>query len=164
MPPKSDAVQRARAQAGAYDSVFASHQLDLNDGLPPLVIPPHPNLRMLDDDQQQAYEELMFEVESYDRDPDIYIPEQTLTSGVVLPEATRRGDLLLPYRKDGKLVKPPHSVRVVQVCLGDDAYKRLKAAGKNASDIWKIWNQQGLELTERQDDDPKSNGSASPLA
>jgi hypothetical protein len=156
---------RARQQGAAYNGVFAATKLDLGDGQPPLEIPPHPNLRMLDDDRQEAYEELMFEVEeTYDREDDTYIPEQKLDSGVVLPAVTRRGDLKLPYRKDGELVKPPHSVRIVQVALGDDAYARLKAAGKNASDIWRIWNQQGLDLSDRQDGDQFPNGRVDRLA
>jgi hypothetical protein len=160
----SGATKRAREQAAAYDSVFASTLLDLEDGLPPLEIPPHPNLRMLDDERQEAYEELMFEVENYDRAPDVYVPEQTLPSGAVLPARTLKGDLLLPYRKDGELVKPPNSIRIVQVALGDEAYGRLRAAGRNASDVWRIWNQQGLKLSDRQDGDQFPNGSTSGLA
>ena len=163
---RPDAARRARDQAAAYDSVFAATPLELtfSDGSTEIVeIPPHPNLSMLDDERQEAYEELMFEAESFDREPDIYIPEQTLESGVVLPAETRKGRVLQPYRKDGELVKPPHSVRVVQACLGDDNYAKLRRAGKNAADVWRIWNQQGLDLANRSDVDPKSNGRAGSL-
>jgi hypothetical protein len=118
---------------------------------------------MLDDERQAAYEDLMFEVEGYDRDPDIYIPEQNLDNGVVLPSETRKGRLLQPYRKDGVLVKPPHAVRVVQVCLGDETYAKLRKAGRQAADVWRVWNEQGMALAERADADPKSNGSTRSL-
>lgn len=161
--PVADAARAAREQAKAYNSVFAPRTLELDNG-DTIDIPPHPNLRMLDDDRQEAYEELLFEIESYDREPDIYIPEQKLDNGVILPAETRRGALLQPYRKDGELVKPPYTIRVVQACLGDDIYARLRAGGKNAADVWRIWNEQGMELTERHDADPKSNGGTSNLA
>ena len=163
---RPDAARRARDQADAYGSVFAPTSLELSypEGATEIVqIPPHPNLNMLDDEHQEAYEELMFEEEGYDREPDVYIPQQTLDNGVILPEETRKGRILLPHRKDGQLVKPPHSVRVVQVCLGEELYAKLRKAGKNAADIWAIWNQQGLDLANRADADPKSNGRSRPV-
>jgi hypothetical protein len=161
-----DAPKRAREQATAYGSVFSPTPLELDyadGGSETIEIPPHPNLSMLDDERQAAYEELMFEVEGYDRDPDIYIPEQNLDNGVVLPAETKKGRVLQPYRKDGVLVKPPHSVRVVQVCLGEELYGKLRRAGLQAADVWRIWNEQGLELAARADADPKSNGSPRPV-
>ena len=155
---------RARAQATAYDSVFASTPLKLvyEDGTEETIeIPPHPNLQMLDDDQQAAYEELLFEVESYDRADDVFIPEQHLESGAILPEQTRKGAILLPYRKDGQLIKPPHNVRAVQIALGDDKWKKLQRAGKQAADVWRIWNSQGLKIAERQEGDPFRDAGAS---
>jgi hypothetical protein len=163
---RPEAGRRAREQAAAYDSVFAATPLELTyeDGSTETIeIPPHPNLSMLDDERQEAYEELMFEAEGFDREPDIYIPEQTLDNGVVLPAETKKGRVLQPYRKDGELVKPPHSVRVVQACLGDDVYAKLRRASKSAADVWRIWNQQGLDLAARSDADPKSNGRTSGL-
>jgi hypothetical protein len=119
---------------------------------------------MLDDAQLEAYEELMFEVESYDREPDIYIPEQRLENGVVLPAETRRGRLLEPYRLNGELVKPPHSVRIVETALGPEAYEQLRAGGRNAADVWRVWNEQGLRIADRAEVDSKSNGGARGLA
>ena len=132
--PKSipNAGAKAREQAKAFDSIFAPIPLELDDGSV-VEIPPHPNLRMLDDDRQEAYEELMFETESYDRVPDITLPEQKLNNGAVLPAETRRGALLEPYRKDGVLIKPPQSVRVVQTAIGDEEYARLRAGGRSAA-------------------------------
>jgi hypothetical protein len=152
-------ARRAREQATAYNSVFAPTPLKLDDG-ETVLIPPHPNLGMLDDEQQEAYEELLFETESYDREDDLHIPEQTLASGVVLPAEIRRGVLKQPYRKDGVLIKPPYSVRVAQVCLGEADYKKLRAGGKSAADVRRIWSEQSLELAEREADDPKSVGGS----
>ncbi len=149
----------ARDQADAYESLFRQRPLELNNG-DTLMIPPHPDFGMLDDDRMEAYEELQFEMESYDREEDIYIPEQTLDNGVVLPAEVRKGELLRPLRKDGELVKPPHTVRVVMAALGPDEYARLKAGGCNAADVWKIWGQQGMEVRDRQFRGSATNGSA----
>jgi hypothetical protein len=164
IPSAPDAAKRAREQATAYDSVFAPTPLELEypDGTSETIdIPPHPNLRMLDDDQQEAYEDLLCEVETYDREDDIYIPESTLANGVVLPATTRPGQVKVPYRKDGQRIRPAYSIRVVQIALGADVYAKLRQAGLSAADVWRIWNQQGLDLSNRQEEDSKSNGSGS---
>jgi len=166
-----DAPRQAREQADAYDSVFADVDLELDDGTT-VKIPPHPDLGMIDDERMEAYEQLLYEVdEEYDREEDIIIPEQRLRdpstgqeTGVVIPETTQRGMLKRPYRKNKELVKPPHSVKVVMAVLGEDEYARLKAGGRSARDVWRIWGQKGLELSQRQSADPKSNGSVVGLA
>ena len=157
--PTASPVSQAREQAEAYDSLFASTSLELNDGSI-LMIPPHPDFGMLDDDRMEDYEDLLMEVEDYDRDDDIYIPEQKLEGGVTLPAETKRGELLRPYRKNGVRVKPSHTVRVVQAALGPEDYERLRAGGKGAADVWKVWGKQGLAIQERRLFDPKSNGSS----
>jgi hypothetical protein len=157
--PQPNQGRRAREQAESYESVFGPTPLELEDGTT-INIPPHPNLNMLDDAQQEAYEELMFEIESFDRERDIYIPEQKLDNGVILPSETRRGALLTPFRKDGELVRPPHSVRVVQAALGPELYAALRAGGRSAADVWRTWNAQGLRIADRAEMDPKSNGGA----
>lgn len=158
--PASD----AREQAEAYDGLFKNQKIELKDGTP-MEIPPHPDFGMLDDDRQDAYEELLFETESYDREPEIFIPEQKLDNGIVLPAETRRGALLRPFRKtdaDGNVVRvtPPYSVRVVEAALGPEAFAKLKAGGCSAADVWRIWGRQALEVRNRQATDPKSNGSS----
>jgi hypothetical protein len=159
-----DAAAEAREQADAYDSLFASHELELEGG-DTITIPPHPDFGMLDDEQLEAYEELLFEVDTeYDREESIYIPEQRLDNGVVLPASEQPGQLKRPYRKEGVLVKPPHSVRVVKAALGEAEYKRLRDGGRSAADVWKIWGKQGMEVQERQSADPKSKGGTVDLA
>lgn len=160
-----EAADQAREQATEYDSVFKDTILELNDGST-VNIPPHPDLAMLNDEAMEAYEELQFEMESYDREEDIIIPEQRLKdsdgheTGVVLPGSTQPGALKRPYRRDGVLIKPPHSVRVAQIALGEENYKKLVAGGRSAADVWRIWGSQATELRRRAEDDSKSDGSA----
>lgn len=142
-------AEDARLQAEMYDSIFASTPLELNDGNT-VLIPPHPDFGMLDDNRMEDYEDLLMEVEEYDREPDVFIPAQTLSDGAVVPSETVQGQLKRPFRKDGVRVKPAHSVRVVQAALGPDYFK-LRDGGKSAADVWKIWGKQGLEIQARRD-------------
>lgn len=161
----ANAAQQAREQADAYDSLFADIEMELDDGTT-ISIPPHPDLGMLDDDAMEQYEELQFEMESYDREEDIHIPEQRLLdasgneNGVVLPATTTPGALKRPYRKDGVLIKPPHSVRVAKIALGEAGYQRLVAGGRSAGDVWRAWAKQAAELRDREAADSKSEGSS----
>lgn len=183
VPPKNlenadpDVAVAALDQAREYDSVFGPTVLDadstpaLTDGGPPIEIPPPPDYGMLGDDEMEAYEELLFEVDTaYDREPDVYIPEQRLRSpdgtesGIVLPAETQRGALKRPYRKGGELVKPPHTIKVVQATLGEEVYDRLKANGIKAGQIWQIWSEHALRIRERQQRDSKSVRSTVDLA
>lgn len=164
------AAREAREQAEAYKSIFANRDLELDDGSS-ISIPPHPDFGMLDDDALEAYEELMFEVDTkYDREPDIVIPEHYekdedgVEVGSLLPAETIRGALRIPFRKNNELVKPPHRIHIVQIVLGEAGYKRLRQGGRSAGDVWKIWSMQGLEIRERQLRDPKSAGGVVALA
>lgn len=161
-------AEEAREQAKAYDSLFANQKIELEDGTE-LEIPPHPDFQMLDDERQEAYEELLFEAESCDREPDIFIPEHYRKdkdgndTGPLQPAETIRGALLSPLRKTDKegvvhLMKPPYSVQRVMAALGEAKYARLKAGGRCAADVWRVWGKQGIEVRARQAVDPKSNG------
>jgi hypothetical protein len=166
------AASEARAQALAAESIFAPTPIELGPG-EVYLLPPHPDFGMLDDDATERYEELLFERdEEYLREPDIIIPEQHLLdpatgqpNGIVVPGDTQRGRLKQPYRKldeNGKVVRvsPPYSVQLAKAVVGDEDYAKLKAAGKSAADIWRIWGEQALEARERADVDDKSDGSA----
>lgn len=175
---QSDSGREAADQAAAYRSMFAPQTLRFDDGSE-MEIPPHPTLRMMDDDRLADYDELMFTADTeYERGPDIYIPEQTVTdragNELKLPPETRPGNLLVPYRRrnpeTGKveLVKPPHEVKVVAVVLGDEKFAELKSKKINgrpagAGDVWRLWNGNSAELVERRDDDSKSDGGSSVL-
>jgi hypothetical protein len=160
------AGNQSREQAKAYDSLFADTPIELDDDAGTVAVPPHPDLAMLSDEAMEEYEELQFEMESYDREEDIIIPEQRFKdsdgneTGVVLPGSTQKGALLRPYRKDGVLIKPPYSVRVARIALGEAEYKRLVEGGKSSADVWRIWGTQAAELRKRQADDSKSDGGA----
>lgn len=164
------AAAEAREQAEAYESLFADPVIELDNG--EMTVPPHPDFGMLDDDQMEAYEELLFEKDTlYERQPDVFIPEQRLKdpatgneNGVVLPAETQPGTLKYPYRykETGKLVKPPHSVKVVQAALGEIKYKQLREGGRGAKDVWKAWNAQALAVAQRRAADSKS--AAGPVA
>lgn len=171
-----NAGREAREQAKAYKSVFAPTPLVLDDRTV-IEVPPHPNLRMLDDDAQAALEKLEFELESYDRYPEVYIPEQKGKDRngdeISLPAQIVPGAVRLPYRKtnaDGvaELLDPPYSVQVAKIALGDD-YEKLRAGKVNgkrgsAADVWRIWNEQNYNVTDRVDADPKSDAGADDLA
>lgn len=164
-----NAGTQAREQATEYDSVFKDTPIEVEDG-PPIMVPPHPDLSMLSDEAMDGYEELQFEMESYDREEDIIIPEQRLRdpdgneTGIVLPGSVQPGALKRPYRKDGVRITPPHSVRVAQIALGDAEYARLVAAGKSSADVWRIWGTQATELQRRNAEDSKSDGGAVDMA
>ncbi|AKY02823.1 tail assembly chaperone [Mycobacterium phage Phatniss] len=154
----------AREQATEFDSPFADRVLRFDDGTT-MTIPPHPNLRMLDDDALEAYEAYLEEIETYDREPDLYIPEQTVKdrdgNEMVLPAETRPGAVKgPPYFKDGKRVSPPREVRIVQVVLGMDSYEVLRSKQINgrpagARDVWRAWTEQGFTIAERAESDSK---------
>lgn len=164
------AAAEALRQADEYESVFGTTDLELDNG-DVIKIPPHPDYGMLDDDCMAAYEELMFKLDTqYDREDDIFIPEQRLKdsdgneTGVVLPASTRRGDLKTPYRIDGKLVKPPHGIQVVIAALGQETYDKLKAGGKSSKDVWKIWGETAAQIRARQQRDTFRSGGSVDLA
>lgn len=165
----ANAGDQAREQATEYDSVFRDTRLEL-DGDDFIMIPPHPDLSMLSDEAMDAYEELQFEMESYDREDDILIPEQRLKdsdgheTGIVLPGSVQQGALKRPYRKDGVRISPPHSVAVAKIALGEEGYAKLVAGGKSAADVWRIWGTQATELQRRNASDSKSDGGSMDLA
>jgi hypothetical protein len=166
-----DAAAEARAQADEYESLFGDTELEL-DGGDTIKIPPHPDYGLLDDDRMDEYEALQFAVDTeYEREPDVYIPEQRLKdpttgeeTGVVLPPQTVRGQLKVPYRIDGVRVTPSHSTKVVIAALGEAEYKRLRDGGKSSKDVWKVWGEQSLRIQERKQRDTKSAGSSVDLA
>jgi hypothetical protein len=161
------AAREALEQARAYESVLESTVLELNDGTT-IEIPPHPDMGLLDDERLDDYEQLLFERDTdYDREPDIYYPEQKLRdedgnfTGAVLPAETKRGALKVPYRINGERLKPGWSIRVVTAALGETEYKRLREGGKSAKDVWAIWQKKNLEVARRS---ARSQADGSPVA
>lgn len=174
LPKVAGAAEHAQEQATDADSVFANTRVQLNDGTY-VEIPPHPNFNMLGDDEQTAYEQLLFEVKSYDREPSIYVPESRLKdadgneTGVVFPARTLEGAVIIPHQQtdeNGKteLITPPYNQRMVRAALGPEKYAKLRAGGKSAGDVIKAWSEQTIRITERQNFRPETNGSARPVA
>jgi hypothetical protein len=97
-----------------------------------------PSPAALDDDQQQRYNELKFEVESYDRDEDL-----TLPNGRVI-----KGDPLTPHRKDGQLVTPAYPVKLAIALWGNAKYQRYKKGGGSSNQILMEWQRMDRQFTE----------------
>lgn len=177
--PNADSGRLAAEQATEYDSgtnPFAFAELKLDDGTT-IKVPPDPRIKLLDDDALVALNKLDFELESYDRHPDVFIPEQTIKDSagneLKLASETRTGNLKTPERKTDPetkvttLLEPPYQVQVAQIALGDD-YARLRAGtidGRRGScaDVWRIWNERGREIVERQRADSFRDGSSGVL-
>lgn len=132
----------AREQANEYSSIFADRIIRFDDGTT-MTIPPHPSMRMLDDDVLEEYDAYLEEVETYDRDENGEI----------------KGP---PYYKKGRRVSPPREVKIVQIVLGKEQYDLLRSKTINgrkagARDVWRAWSEQSASLISRSDADPKSD-------
>lgn len=167
----TDTGKHAAEQAKEYESIFAGTTLTFDDG-DTMEIPPQPSLRMLDDDCLAAYDRLIVESESYDRE-EITLPERTVEDDegnkMTLPPEVSKGNFKHPYRKNGVPISPPWEVQEVRACLGDEQYellrsKKIKGRRAGYADVRRAWNEQGLRLMERQKADSKSADGAADLA
>lgn len=149
--------REAKEQAADYFGFTAGVSIQLDNG----KVFEIPNPAMLDDDQQERYEEFLFVLEQCDREEDIEVPERTLSDGTVLPAATVKGDLKKPLRINNELLKPSYNVRLAQVLFGEDGYADFKAAGGSGSQVALEWTRMNREFQERLDADSKSAGDDS---
>jgi hypothetical protein len=147
--------QEAKEQAADYFGFAASVKIQAGDEIFEI-----PNPGLLDDDQQERWEELQFELEKCDREPDIDIAERELEDGTVIPASTVKGDYLKPYRIKGELLKPSYNVRVAQVLFGE-RYEAFKKAGGSGNQVGLIWAQMNDAFQKRVKADSKSDGSDS---
>lgn len=152
-------VKEAKEQAGEYFGFTASVFIQVDSG----KVFEIPNPGLMNDDQQERWEELQFELEQCDREPDIEIPERTLEDGTVLPAQTIRGEVKVPYRINGELMKPPYNVRLAKVLFGEEGYAEYKAGGGIAGQINVEWARMNREYQERVAADPKSGGDGPTL-
>lgn len=148
MQPSSSA-REARDQAAEYLGFTASQFIKVGEETFEI-----PNPDLLDDDQQQRYDELQIRMKSWDHDPDITLPD-----GRVI-----KGDLLIPCQLDGALVTPSYGEQLGSALFGDAAYKRFRKGGGSANLIVIIWRKMRKEANDRAKRDPKSEGSAVGLA
>lgn len=153
-------VEEAKQQAAEYFGFTASSQIRVSNG----KVFEIPNPGLMNDDQQERWEELQFEVETCDREPGIDLPEQRLEDGTVIPPRTIPGDYLTPYRKNGELLKPPYNVRLAIALFGEEGYAEYKAGGGIANQIAMEWARMNKEFEERVAKDPKSGRGDTSLA
>lgn len=150
--PKS--VQEAKEQAADYFGFTASAFIQTSDG----KVWEIPNPGLMDDDQAERWEDLQYELQSYDREDDLVIPEQKLENGQIIPERRIQGDLITPYRKNGERMRPSYNVRLAKVLFGEDGYAAYKAAGGIANQIALEWARMNQEYQKRVESDSKSDG------
>lgn len=149
-------TQEAKEQAAEYFGFAASVYVRGKSG----EVWEIPNPGLLDDDQQERWEELQFLLEDCDRKPDIEVPERTLDDGTVIPARTIPGDLKTPYRINGELLKPSYNVRLAMALFGDE-YEDFKADGGSGNQVALEWARMNREYMERVEADSKSDGGAS---
>lgn len=148
--------QKAREQSAEFHGFAAS--VDIQIGNEVFEIP---NPSLLDDDQQERYNDLNAEIEATcDREEDITIPEFTTPDGVVIPAKTERGELKRPYTINEVPMKPAYNTRLAKVLFGEDRYQTFKNGGGRSNQIALIWGQMEREYEERKKKDPKSVGGA----
>lgn len=114
-------MAEARERTANYLGITASTALTVGDQVFEI-----PNPGLLDDDQQERWEELQFEVEQYDRNDD--------------------GELIKPYRKDGQRITPGYNARLGVVLFGHKGYEQFKAAGGSGSQIALEWAKMNAEF------------------
>lgn len=152
-------TQEAKDQAAEYFGFASSTLVQVESG----KVFEIPNPGLLDDDQQERYEELQFLVKKCDREDDVEVPEQTVTvdgKTTTVPAYTIPGEYKRPLQVGGELLKPPYAVRLAIALFGEDGYAEYKAGGGIASQIGLEWARMNKEFEEREAADPKSDGGA----
>lgn len=147
-------VQEAKDQAADYFGFTASTYIQVENG----KVFEIPNPGLMDDDQQARWEDLQFLLEQCDREEDYVIEQTVLEDGRVLPEKRIPGEMLVPYRINGELLRPPYNVRLAIALFGEDGYAEYKANGGIANQIALEWAKMNREYQERLQSDTKSDG------
>lgn len=167
-------VAEAKAQAAEYFGFAAGEDITvtLPDGSTETFNVPFPG--MLDDDQQERWDALQFEVEQCDRYPDVVIADHKLTHTITdadgkveareefVPGRTIQGRVKLPYRRtlpDGTVqreILPSFAVRQAIALWGEDGYARFKSGGGQSKLIGMLQTKMQQQFEERQKSDSKS--------
>lgn len=113
-----------------------------------------PHKDLFDPDQQDRFDELIDSLHDYDREPDL-----TASDGTVI----RRGDLIMPHRKNGRLVRPAWSERLGIVLWGKDGAALFRKGGGNFNEIEIVWGKQAREMRKWREADSKSPSSDSAM-
>lgn len=122
-----------------------------------------PSPALMDDDQQERWDELQFTLEQCDREDDIVIPARTREDGSVSPEQVIEGDYKKPYRINGELLKPTYNARLAIALFGDEGYEEFKKDGGSGSLVAMEWARMNKEYMERVENDSKSDGTHASL-
>lgn len=156
-------VKEAKEQAADYFGFTASTFIQIEGG----KVFEIPNPGLMDDDQQERWEELQFQVEKCDRHPDVVIDSTTVTDSngttTTVPPYTAPGDIMIPHRIDGGLLKPSYNVRLAIALWGEEGYEEYKKGGGIANQIGLEWARMNREYQERLKTDSKSTGSGPAL-
>ncbi|SRX93560.1 hypothetical protein MSP7336_01799 [Mycobacterium shimoidei] len=155
--PSPNKLAQAAEQADEYDSFVKPIRIRTKSGK--VFEVPHPT--QLDDEQQEAFDELQYEANQCDRWPDVEVPETTTThpdgSVTVIPKHIERGDFISPYQKGGVRMRPGYNIRLAKIYFGD-RYEEFKAAGGRSNDLALALRRAADEMRERQAADSKSAG------
>lgn len=141
-----DAIEQAAEFLGFMSGI----PIDIGNGETWVV----PNPSLLDDDQEDRYNEALNEI----RKEDEQLDRHPLIDG----EDGPKGAIIEPAQIDGVLV-PNRNVRIAKALMGDDTYAKFKAAGGKASQITIHWQQMGKFMRERAARDSKSGSGNSPV-
>lgn len=151
----------ARSQAAEYLGFTASVEIVLDNG----EVFEIPNPGLLDDDQQERFEELQADLDSFDHD-EVEVPiieyaittrddGSTFSEPKVVGHRTEKVLQTNPHRKNGKPVKPPYNVRLAIALWGKEGYERYKAGGGISNQIALEWTRMNREFMSRDGRDPK---------
>ena len=112
---ETQSIDDLEEQLADYFGFIPAVYITADEGAPFKI----PNPALLDDDQQERWDELRFELEKCDRDDD--------------------GSPAHPYCMNGQPLKPSYHVRLGQALLGD-RYAEYRAAGGSGNQIGLIWS------------------------
>lgn len=177
-----ESVADAKAQAAEYFGFAAGEDIPITlpDGTVEKFNVPFPG--MLDDDQQERWDALQFEIDQCDRRPDLVIPDHKIThkskttegervveteDDEFVPGRTVRGQPILPYQRtaDGvtERLTPSYNARQAIALWGEDGYERFRSGGGVSRLIGLLQTKMQREFEERQAADPKSGGGVGDL-
>lgn len=143
MPSERLTPKQAREQAAEAQGFLASKSIWIGEEEFEI-----PQRGLMDDEQRERLNELEIESESWDRHPDVTIGGRT-----------RPGDLKMPYRKNGKPIKPGYPARVAIALWGEEKWRRYLAGKGRSSDVTAILAELDIKASQRERDDSKSVAS-----
>lgn len=142
--PEFESFEAAREQAAEYLGYVASEKIRTPRG----DVFEIPNPSLLDDEQQQRYDELQLEVESWDRHDDVLNEDGTVKTRGAIKEPARKGNVLVEN----------YNTQLAKAIFGD-RYEAFKTAGGRGNDVAFVWAKMNKVIADRRAADSKSAGS-----